>query len=155
MRLYDIDAEILNCVDQESGEVIDTDKLAALEMERDKKISDIACWIKDLNADAEAIKNEVKSLQERQHQAEKKAESLKAYLSIYLNGEKFKDSRVSISFRKSVSVELSDNLDINALPEEFKKITVEANKKAIKEKLTAGEKIEGCNLNINNNIQIK
>ena len=44
--LYEIDEEILNCVDQETGEIIDPEKLAQLQMDFDKKVEGIALWIK-------------------------------------------------------------------------------------------------------------
>lgn len=37
MNLYEIDNAILECVDQETGEIIDTDKLTSLQMARDEK----------------------------------------------------------------------------------------------------------------------
>ena len=101
MTLYEIDNEIMNCIDEETGEIIDLDRLNALEMERDKKIGNVACWIKDLKAEAEAIKAEKQALDKRQKAAENKAESLKTWLQTVLEGEKFKDSRCSISYRKS------------------------------------------------------
>lgn len=50
MTLYEINEAIMACVDVETGEIIDLDRLNALEMERDRKISNVACWIKDLKA---------------------------------------------------------------------------------------------------------
>ena len=49
MKLYEIDEQILNCIDAETGEIIDADMLNALQMERDAKIEGVALWIKDLN----------------------------------------------------------------------------------------------------------
>ena len=40
--LYEIDNEILACVDLETGEVIDTERLDALQMEREKKVEAVA-----------------------------------------------------------------------------------------------------------------
>ena len=51
MKLYEIDNAIYECVN-EDGEVIDPEKLEELQMERDKKIEGIACWIKELAAEA-------------------------------------------------------------------------------------------------------
>ena len=51
MNLYQIEAEMLTCI-SEDGEVIDLEKLDALTMERNSKVSNIACWIKDLKAEA-------------------------------------------------------------------------------------------------------
>ena len=47
MTLYEIDNAILECIDLETGEIIDTDKLDALQLERETKIENVALWIKD------------------------------------------------------------------------------------------------------------
>ena len=136
MTIYEIDNEIMNCVDMETGEVIDTDKLNDLKMERDAKIENVACWIKELKAEAEAIKNEKQALAERQRVAENKAESLKNWLAYALNGEKFKTSKCSISYRNSESVEVTEE-GLEALMREREDLltyeTPEPNKKAIKD----------------------
>jgi hypothetical protein len=155
VNLYEIEDAILDCVDQESGDIVDIEKLEALEMERDAKISNIACWIKDLKAEAEAIKAEKQNLDKRLKADTNKAEQLKNYLDGYLNGAKFKDARCAISYRKSVSTEIAEDLDLNALPDGCKTIKVEANKNAIKEALQNGEVIEGCSLVEKSNIQIR
>ena len=77
MKLYEINNAILDCIDMETGEIIDIDKLNKLEFEREAKIEGVACWIKDLKAEAEAIKTEKQALAERQKVAENKVESLK------------------------------------------------------------------------------
>lgn len=155
MKLYEIDAAILDCIDQETGEVVDFEKLQALEMERDSKISNIACWIKDLKAESEAIKAEKKTMESRIKAADNKADQLTRFLAAYLNGMAYKDARCAISYRKSTSTEIDEDMDLNTLPEEFKNVTVTANKSAIKEALQNGAKIPGCTLVEKNNIQIK
>jgi hypothetical protein len=155
MTIYEIEAAILETVDQETGEVIDIDRLNALEMERDKKISNVACWIKDLRAEAEAIKAEKQALEKRQKAAENKAESLKTWLSGILQGEKFKDSRCSISYRKSERVDFSDSFDLNTLPDYMKKVTIEPKKTEIKEFLKGGGEIEGVRIEENTSMTIK
>ena len=155
MTIYDIEAEIMDCIDQETGEVIDIDRLNALEMERDRKISNVACWIKDLKAEAEAIKAEKQALDKRQKAAENKAESLKEWLSGILQGEKFKDSRCSISYRRSERVDFSDNFDLNTLPDSMKKVTIEPKKTEIKEFLKGGGEIEGVRIEEHTSMTIK
>lgn len=155
MTLYEINQAILDTVDQETGEIIDLDRLNALEMERDRKISNVACWIKDLKAEAEAIKAEKQALEKRQKAAENKAESLKQWLLFALNGEKFKDSRCSISYRKSEKVVFDDGFCFSSLPAQFKKVTIEPKKTEIKDYLKTGETIEGVELVESSNIQIR
>ena len=155
MTIYEIEAAILETVDQETGEVIDIDRLNALEMERDKKISNVACWIKDLKAEADAIKAEEQNLNHRRKVCENKMESLKNYLATFLNGEKFKDSRCSISYRKSERVDFSDSFNFDSLPDSMKKVTVEPKKTEIKEFLKAGGEIEGVRIEENTSMTIK
>lgn len=155
MTIYAIEQEIMNCIDEETGEIIDLDRLEALEMERDRKISNVACWIKDLKAEAEAIKAEKQALDKRQKAAENKAESLKGWLQSILQGEKFKDSRCAISYRKSERVDFSDSFDLSSLPDSMKKVTIEPRKTEIKDYLKTGATIEGVELVESSNIQIR
>ena len=106
MKLYEIDNAIYECVN-EDGEVIDQEKLEELQIERDKKIECIACWIKDLAAEANAIKEEKLKLEARQRVAENKVKSLKSYLAYALQGASFRTAKVSISFRKTETVEVT------------------------------------------------
>lgn len=153
MNLYEIDNEILSCVDMETGEVVDMDKLNNLQMERDQKIENIGCWIKNLLADAKALKEEKDNLAARQKAAENKAASLKAYLSSYLNGEKFKTSKVAISYRKSDSVDIAEDATV---PEEFLKYAEPTpDKVGLKAALKAGKEFPGISLVSSQNIQIK
>ena len=136
MTIYEINNEIMNCIDMETGEVIDTDKLNELQMERDAKIENVALWIKELKAEAEAIKNEKQALADRQRVAENKAESLKNWLAYALNGEKFKTSKCSVSYRNSESVEVTEE-GLEALMRDHEDLLTykapEPNKKAIKD----------------------
>ena len=77
MKLYEIDQALVDLVDNETGEIIDIEVFDSLQMERDEKIESIALYIKDLKAEAEALKAEKLAFAERQKVAENKAESLK------------------------------------------------------------------------------
>ena len=155
MTIFDIDQEILSCIDLETGEVIDLEKLEALQMERDRKIHNVACWYKELNAEAEAIKSEKQKLAKRQQVCENKAESLKKYLAFVLGGEKFKDGAVSISYRTTKSVVFYDDFDYSTLPEEYQKVTIEPKKTELKQAIENGQVIEGVELEVKSAIQIK
>ena len=156
MNLFEIDRRILETVDMETGEIIDLEMLDELQMERDQKIENIACWIKNLQSDAEALKAQKQSFADRQRVAENKVASLKKYLSDYLAGQKFSTAKVAISFRKSESVQIND---INAIAEfdtgYLKYKEPEADKTAIKKALKDGIAIPGVELVQGNNIQIK
>ena len=158
MTIYEINEEILNCIDLETGEIIDIDKLNELELEKDAKIENVACWIKELKAEAEAIKAEKLALAERQKVAENKAESLKKWLAYALDGQKFKTSKCSISYRKSESVEVTDEGLSNLMKEHDELLTYKApepNKKAIKQAIKDGLSVEGVRLECNTSVIIK
>ena len=149
MKLYEIDNAILDCIDLETGEVIDTERLDALNMERDAKIENVACWIKDLKAEAEAIKVEKMALAERQKVAENKVESLKNWLAYALGGQKFITAKCAVSFRNTESVEVTDE-GLEALMKEHDELLTykapEPNKKAIKDAIKDGLSVAGVQL---------
>ena len=151
MALYEINEEITNCIDPETGEV-DAEKLEALEMLRDEKIEGIALWIKDLKAEAEALKAEKQAFEKRQQAAEKKAESLKNYLTGYLNGEKFKTVKCTVSFRKTQSVNIINVMDV---PPMYVNVEIKPDKNAIKAALKDGKKVSGAELVESTSCQIK
>ena len=158
MTIYEINEQILNCIDSETGEIIDIDKLNELELERDAKIENVACWIKELKAEAEAIKSEKLALAERQKVAENKAESLKKWLAYALQGEKFKTAKCSVSFRKTESVEVTDEGLNNLMKEHDELLTYKApepNKKAIKDAIKDGLSVQGVRLECNTSVIIK
>ena len=151
--LYEIENAILDCVDLESGEIIDCERLSELQMERDAKIQNIALWIKNLDAEAEAYKKEKESFDKKKSVAENKAKRLKEYLSNYLDGQAFKSTKVNVSFRASESVNITD---ISKIPAQFLKVTEPtADKAEIKKLLKAGTAVEGAVLETKQNIQIK
>ena len=156
-NLYELTAQLENFeleVDEETGEITNLDELDALQMERDEKIENIALWIKNLTADAAAIKAEAQNLTKRQKAAENKAQRLKDYLAMNLAGQKFKTPKVSISYRTVEAVEITNE---DALPEEFMTVkTIWApNKVYIRDELKAGGEVEGAELVKRTSIQIK
>ena len=146
MNLYDIEFEIEKCFDEETGEILNEEKLTELSVERDKKIDNIACFIKNLKAEAEAIKAEEDKLKKRREVAVHKAERLSDYLQTYLAGELFKSPRVAIGYHHSVSVAIKDE---NTIPEAFKAYTVKVDKIGIRNALKRGEAVDGAEL-VNN-----
>lgn len=150
--LYEINNAILECVDMETGEILDAEQLAALQMERSEKIENVALWYKNLLSDAAAYKAEKDAFAERERAAKAKAESLKQYLLSALAGEKYKSARVSISYRKSSSVVVDDLLQ---LPQQFIKMNPEPDKTAIKTAINSGEEVCGAHIENKQSIQIK
>lgn len=157
MTLYEIAEEIMNVFDPETGEILDEQKLASLEMEHNKKVENIALYIKNLESDAEQIKAEKNALATREKRAKNKAESLRKYLSGYLAGQKFSTPKVAISFRSITSVEadVAELMKSEVGAEYLKYAEPTADKMAIKKALQEGIKLPGCVLVTNQNMQIK
>lgn len=154
MNLYEIDSAILNCVDVETGEIFDADMFDTLKIERDAKIENIALWIKNLKAEAEALKAEKLEFAKRQREAENKMESLKNYLATYLDGNKFESTRCKVTFRKSESLVIEDGAFIPDAFLVYKEPDIDKNeiKRAIKQD---GLQLDGVYLDTKQNIQIK
>lgn len=153
MNLFEIEREIMSCLDMETGEIIDTEKLDQLAMERDIKIENIACWIKNLSAEAAALKEQKQVFADRQKVAENKVESLKKYLATYLNGQKFSTEKVAVSFRKTSSVNVTD---VSLVPEEYLKYAEPTvDKTAVKNAIKAGIEVAGAEIVEGQSISIK
>ena len=152
--LYEIDFEIMNCIDFETGEVVDVEKLTELQMEREHKIESVALWVKNLRAEAAAYKAEKDAFAKREKRTKNKVESLEKWLTNALNGEKLTTNRVAVSFRKSKRVEV---LDDSKIPENYmtETVTIAPDKKGIREAIEYGLKVPGCELVERNNIQIE
>lgn len=107
MTIYEIDDAILSLIN-EDGEIADYEAFEALQMERDKKIENAACYLINLEADAKAIKEQEKVLADRRKALENRADGLRGYVEKALNGQKFSSPRVTVSYRKSAAVEVLD-----------------------------------------------
>lgn len=164
LSLYEIDKAVVTVLDdglvfdEETGEIIfDEDNLDALETERNAKLEAVALFVKSLEAEAAAMREEERKLAERRGRNERKAERLRKYIADSM--QRFGDTnletaRVSLGFRRSESVEVVDQ---TALPVEFLKVkmTETADKAAIKKALKAGQQVAGAQLVENKNLQIK
>lgn len=157
MTLYEIDSKLTALVDPETGELSDYEAFEALQMEKDAKIENIACWIKDLKSDEQALKSEIDNLTARKRAAENRRTRLSEYLQTYLNGEKYKSARVNVSYRKSTKLEIQDEIEFASNCDiKFLRLRhPEINKEEVKKALQAGEVIPGAALVQNSTIQIK
>lgn len=163
MTLYEINQGILDCVDAETGEIIDVEKLDALQLARDEKIGNVAAYIKNLSAESKAIKAEEDALAARRKSADKKIKDLKDYLAAALNGQKFKDSRCSIYFSKTAPAVHFENDDERGFIEWAKENAPEyltyaeptVNKTKLKEDINSGLEFSKASLESSTYIVIK
>lgn len=152
-NLYEIDTQITECFDADTGELLDAEKLENLMIEKENKLENVALWIKNLKADAAMYKAEKTAFAERQAAAERKAESLTMWLKNALDGQKFKTEKTEVNFRKTQKVEV---IDIWGLNEDYVKYSDPTpDKAAIKRAIKAGEDVKGAKLIDDISISIK
>lgn len=150
-NIYELNDQIKACiqldaehvVDTEDGEIFDLQQFEALQMERGQKIEGMCCYIKNKIAEAQAIDAEIDTLSYRSGAIKKEVDRCKGYLAGALYGEKFETPRCKITWRKS---EICNVLSMEAIPDEYKrtKVTVDADKTAIKKAIKSGMEIPGA-----------
>lgn len=157
MNLFEIDAELMNCRNDETGE-IDEEKFELLTAAREEKIEGLLCWYKNICSDVEALKKQEDIFYERRKAAESKADGIKAYIERVLAGEKFETAKVKVSYRKSKSVIVAEDFVRWAQANDrddlltYKEPTV--SKTAVKQAIEAGEEVP-AEIVENMNISIK
>ena len=160
--LYEINQDILDCVDMETGEILDTEKLDALQMEREAKLEGVALWVKDLKAEAEAVKAEADKLTARKKALDNKIDGLKAWLLTALDGGKLKTARCNVYQTHSQRVSVEDEpklikfLQTLNEPERFLRFREpELRKDEIKKALKDDYEIPGASLEDTESVVIK
>lgn len=166
LKLYEIADEyraLLALMDSSEEDEIDEDSfllaLAALESDFNAKATNIACLIREITAESQAVTETAKALQTRAQRLDKRAALLRDYLHqqmqiIGLNNAA--DSRISVALKKnppSVRVDTPDRI-----PAEYCRVIperVEPDKTAIKTALKSGITIPGCALIQTTRLDIK
>ena len=152
MTLYEIKQELLDCIDLETGEILDPERLESLQLDRKEKLRNIALLAKNKASDIAQLKEQEQTFAKRRKAAEATLAWCKATLQAELAGQKMEEAEFVISYRPSESVEIKKGAKI---PAEFLRIKSEWDKVAIKEALKEGAVFEGCRLIQKQNIQIK
>lgn len=160
MKLYEIPRAIEELIDPETGEITDEVALQKLTESFENGIEFLALEVKNLNAEAAALKAEKEAFAKRQKTAENAAARLKNYISFLLGGEKYKTDKVAISFRKSEQVQVSDEQAFMDWAMEdgdsfLRYKEPEIDKAALKDALKEGQNIPYVSIVVNNNIQIR
>lgn len=158
MNLYQINAQIMELVDTQTGEIADFATFEQLALDRDEKIENIALTVKNLLSNAQAIKAECVALAEREKQATSKAESLKKYLDYALDGSTFESPKVKLVYTKSKAVAVHDGFTDWAkehYPELLTSKEPEPSKTKIKEAILAKKVVQFAEIVEKKNLQIK
>lgn len=151
--LFEINADIGSCIDFETGEILEPEKLEQLKMDKHEKLRNIAFVALNAKSDAEAYKEQERRFKAKRTAAEKTLAWAKETLARELGGQKMKEAEFSVSFRKSETVEVADEA---AVPDEFRIPQPDKiDKAALKAALKNGAVIAGAQIVERQNIQIK
>lgn len=160
MKLYEISDAIRAAldhidVDPETGEILNADNLHAVEAEASEKIEATALYLRELDAEAKAAKDEADRMIARVKSMQKRSDYLKAMLieALHVTG-KVKTARVTVSIRTTQAVAVDEGAN---LPEAYTtaKTTVSPNKVAIKQALLDGVEVPGCHLEARESVSIR
>lgn len=160
MKLYEISDAIRAAldhidVDPETGEILSADALHAVEAEASEKIEATALYLRELDAEAKAAKEEADRMLARVKSLQKRSDYLKSMLldALHATG-KVKTARVTVSIRTTQAVEVSEGAN---LPEAYTavKTTVSPNKIAIKQALLDGVEVPGCHIEERESVSIR
>jgi len=156
LTIHEIDAAILDCIDPETGEV-NEEQITALQMERDRKVDNVAAWILDLGGDNEKIDAEIERLNKIKKSNESKAESLKRFLIFALDGTNYKGALYRVNFRRTRALKDIADADVEKLPDEYKivKTTVKPDKKKLKAAIDEGWNIAGVEIEERVSVTVK
>lgn len=163
MKLHEITGEFQNIFEQigEDGELSSEllELMDSVQNNFEQKAIAVASYIKNLQAEEEAIANAVAEMNKRKSSLTKKAESLTDYLQFNLQTLSISEIKSSPYFKIRLkkcppSVEVFDE---TAIPAEFmrEKLTVTVDKIKIKDVLSEGVEVPGATLQRKVKLEIK
>ena len=167
MKLYELTNEYQAVLDMSEDDGIPADAIAdtleAISAEIEVKADNIACLLKSLDLDIKGIKEEEARLAERRKKKQATYDRIKQYLSEELlkaGVAKVETARNVISFRKSETVEISDEKAflewaMNNDDDYIIYSSPKPDKTAIKAAIKGGADIVGAQILEKQNIQIK
>lgn len=164
--IYRLDEQIAQVIDSaydpETGELLIPEedlfqKIETITADFETLIDSIVSDVKNLKAEAADVREEKQKLAKRQASLEARAERAKRLVAYLLKGEKWKNGRHTVSYRKSEELVVDDKFvewaSINAPG--LLKIEPEVRKLDVKNAIKNGTFFEFAHIEQKNNIQIK
>ena len=165
-NIYQIDSQIYDLLTLPESEIVDEDgvvirdvwsELEALQGERTDKLINSMRVAQEMDETAKALDEEIARLTVRQKYFEARAKKIREHVAISMNNaneKRVENSTARITLTRSKEVKIIDETE---LPLQFlrTKTTVKADKKAIGEKLKAGEEVPGARLVENLNVRLR
>lgn len=162
MNLYELTREFESAmanivIDEETGEAGGFEAVDALDTAFEDKAEAYAVTIKNLLAEAAALKNERDNMKAREDAVKRRAEALKKHLADSMTAvgkDKIETAKAALSFRKSKQVSIVNDV---LVPDDLciVKIDRKPDKTAIGKLLKSGEAVPGAELVENMNLQVK
>lgn len=160
MKIYEIKDSLRKAlesmeVDEETGELLGYEAVQNVQTEAAEKIEGCALFVRETEAEAKALAEEIARLTARKRGLERRCDWLKAYMlpALLALGGKVKTPRVTVSKMKTTRCVVE--VDPGVLPEEFRRVKVEANLAAIKNALKGGGVIPGAHLEDRDTLTIR
>lgn len=163
MNLYQISAEFSQILDELYDEEGNVNQQALIKLEQnelamEKKSIAIASYIKNLDAEREAIDNAKKAMAERERRYKKKIDELQGYL--LTNMERRNINHITCPYfdiRLKKCPPSVDIIDESLLPEKYKRTKIETHpdKIKIKDEMMMGVIIPGAQIKTNLRLEIK
>jgi len=146
--LYEIAAQYREVLEMEPA---NEDELAAqmaalndIEGELTEKADNIVRFLRNISAEADALKAEESRLYERRRALENKYERLKAYLAAQMTLCGLKELKAGLfKLRFQPTAPAISIVDESAVPEKFHRVKIEIDRLAIRDALKAGEEVPG------------
>lgn len=160
MKLYELANNYNNLLELLEDQTIEPEiiKEALNNVEGDlvEKVENICKFIRTMDAQAKALKEEEKRMADKRKSLENRQTYLKTYLFDTMKAtghETIKGNIFTLKIAKNpVSVELES---LNDIPEQYKVFKVEADKRLILENLKNGIEIPGCKLKQGEGLRIR
>lgn len=155
--LYEISQDYVHLIeggfiiDEDTGEVLfDPSNIDDKEAELREKLESVSCFVKNLEAEAAAIKAEEESLAKRRKTKERKADRLRSYMLGCMDStdlRKLDTPRASLSIRKSSRVEVTDEAALRqCAPMAFKPQPDKLDKTLLRKIMKEGGSVAGARL---------
>ncbi len=166
MKLFEIDNQLMECVDMETGEILDIEAFENLSLAREDKLTGIAKHIIHEEADIAGMEEVVKRIQDRITTIKRKNENTKNFLKErmeYYGLTKIEAPELVLTIPKPLPSLVGDDremvvglgIDVLELQLKEKKSIMAEIKKDIKEKLKNGETVDGYSLAYKTSLKIK
>ena len=167
MKVYELVGSFNNLqelmeMDEFRGNVDIEEALSGIQGQLEDKVDNIGNLIVNISLPIAMLKAEEQRLKERRTNIEKEVERIKDWLSTEIKkldkdgkGVRIEGKLHTVTLSKSSFNKLDESINLDLIPDEFKKVEVKVDKQALKKALKEGAEIEGARLVESRSFRIK